>query len=250
MKITVIGAGNMGGALVHGWCKAGLASQITITARTQATLERFSSLYPELTATTDNALAVGGADVVVLAVKPWFVDEVIDQIMEPLRASSPLLVSVAAGVRNARINVYAMPNIAVQYRSGMTFVEEPERHTEQYQRVVELFSLVGKAQIVPHKLMDAGMQISGCGIAYVMRYVRAMIEGGVELGLRPEDAKQAVLQTMKGAVALLEESGKHPEEAIDAVTTPGGYTIRGLNAMEEAGFTNAVLAGLKANRKE
>ena len=250
MKITVIGAGNMGGALVHGWCKAGLASQITITARTQATLERFSSLYPELTTTTDNALAVGGADVVVLAVKPWLVDEVIDQIKEPLRASSPLLVSVAAGVRNARINVYAMPNIAVQYGSGMTFVEEPERHTEQYQRVVELFSLVGKAQIVPHKLMDAGMQISGCGIAYVMRYVRAMMEGGVELGLCPEDAKQAVLQTMKGAVALLEESGKHPEEAIDAVTTPGGYTIRGLNAMEEAGFTNAVLAGLKANRKE
>ena len=235
---------------MHGWCKAGLASQITITARTQATLERFSSLYPELTATTDNALAVSGADVVVLAVKPWLVDEVIDQIKEPLRASSPLLVSVAAGVRNARINVYVMPNIAAQYGSGMTFVEEPERYTEQYQRVVELFSLVGKAQIVPYKLMDAGMQISGCGIAYVMRYVRAMMEGGVELGLRPEDAKQAVLQTMKGAVALLEESGKHPEEAIDAVTTPGGYTIRGLNAMEEAGFTNAVLAGLKANRKE
>ncbi|MEE0871501.1 MAG: pyrroline-5-carboxylate reductase dimerization domain-containing protein, partial [Bacteroidaceae bacterium] len=163
---------------------------------------------------------------------------------------NPLFVSVAAGVRNARINVYAMPNIAVQYGSGMTFVEEPERHTERYQKVVDLFSLVGKAQIVPHKLMDAGMQISGCGIAYVMRYVRAMMEGGVELGLRPEDAKQAVLQTMKGAVALLEESGKHPEEAIDAVTTPGGYTIRGLNAMEEAGFTNAVLAGLKANKKE
>ena len=235
---------------MHGWCKAGLASQITITARTQATLERFFSLYPELTTTTDNALAVSGADVVVLAVKPWLVDEVIDQIKEPLRASSPLLVSVAAGVRNARINVYVMPNIAAQYGSGMTFVEEPERYTEQYQRVVELFSLVGKAQIVPYKLMDAGMQISGCGIAYVMRYVRAMMEGGVELGLRPEDAKQAVLQTMKGAVALLEESGKHPEEAIDAVTTPGGYTIRGLNAMEEAGFTNAVLAGLKANRKE
>ena len=234
---------------MHGWCKAGLASQITITARTQATLERFSSLYPELTATTDNALAVGGADVVVLAVKPWLVDEVIDQIKEPLRASSPLLVSVAAGVRNARINVYAMPNIAAQYGSGMTFVEEPERHTEQYQRVVELFSLVGKAQIVPHKLMDAGMQISGCGIAYVMRYVRAMMEGGVQLGFRPDEARQAVLQTMKGAVALLEESGRHPEEAIDAVTTPGGYTIRGLNAMEEAGFTASVLAGLKANEK-
>ena len=249
MKITVIGAGNMGGALVHGWCKAGLASQLTITARTQATLDSFTSLYPELTATTDNAQAVTEADVVVLAVKPWLVDEVIDQIKDALYASDALLVSVAAGVRHARINVYAMPNIAVQYGAGMTFVEEPERHTEQFLQVVELFSLIGKAQVVPHKLMDAGMQISGCGIAYVMRYVRAMMEGGVELGLCPEDAKKAVLQTMKGAVALLEESGKHPEAAIDGVTTPGGYTIRGLNAMEESGFTNAVLAGMKANKK-
>jgi pyrroline-5-carboxylate reductase len=250
MKITVIGSGNMGGALVHGWCKAGLVSQLTITARTQTTLERFRSLYPEINTATDNAQAVRGADVVIIAVKPWLVDEVIDQIKLSLRDSNALLVSVAAGVRNARINVYTMPNIAVQYGAGMTYVEEPERHTEQYQKVVDLFSLVGKTQIVPHKLMDAGMQISGCGIAYVMRYVRAMMEGGVELGLCPEDAKQAVLQTMKGAVTLLEESGKHPEDAIDSVTTPGGYTIRGLNAMEEAGFTNAVLAGLKANNKE
>ena len=235
---------------MHGWCKAGLASQLTVTARTQATLERFSSLYPEITVTTDNAQAVHGADVVVIAVKPWLVDEIIDQIKVALRESNALLVSVAAGVGNARINVYTMPNIAVQYGAGMTYVEEPERRTEQYQRVVDLFSLVGKVQVVPHKLMDAGMQISGCGIAYVMRYVRAMMEGGVELGLCAEEAKQAVLQTMKGAVALLEEGGKHPEEAIDSVTTPGGYTIRGLNAMEEAGFTHAVLAGLKANQKQ
>lgn len=249
MKITVIGAGNMGGSLVHGWCQAGLASQITITARTQATLDRFSSLYPELTTTTDNAQAVSGADVVILAVKPWLVDEVIDQIKESLRVSNPLFVSVAAGVRNARINVYAMPNIAAEYGAGMTFIEEPERPLEQMEMLKHLFSIVGEVQVVPHKLMDAGMQISGCGIAYVMRYVRAMMQGGVELGLRPDDAREAVLQTMKGAVALLQESGKHPEQAIDAVTTPGGYTIRGLNAMEEAGFTRSVLAGLKANKK-
>lgn len=240
----------MGGALIHGWCKAGLASELTITARTQSTLERFSSLYPEITTTTSNSLAIEGADVVILAVKPWLVEEVIDQIKEPLRATNPLLVSVAAGVRNARINVYAMSNIAVQYQTGMTFIEEPERNTAPFQEVARLFSLVGKVQIVPHKDMDAGMQLSGCGIAYVMRYVRAMMEGGVELGLRPDEAKQAVLQTMKGAISILEESGKHPEEAIDCVTTPGGYTIRGLNAMEEAGFTRSVLVGLKANNKE
>ncbi len=249
MRITVIGSGNMGGALVHGWCKAGLANSLTITARSESTLQRYTSLYPELTATTDNVQAVANADIVILAVKPWLVDDIVSQIHPLLRTTNALLVSVAAGVRNARINVYAMPNIAVQYMAGMTFVEEPERPVEQLNRLTELLSLLGSVQVVPHKMMNAGMQISGCGIAYVMRYVRAMMQGGVELGLCADDARQAVLQTMKGAVTLLQESGLHPEQAIDAVTTPGGYTIRGLNAMEEAGFTGSVLAGLKANEK-
>ena len=247
MKIAVIGSGNMGGALVKGWCRAGLASDITITARSQATLECFTSLYPQLAATTDNVQAVSGADLVVLAVKPWLVAEVVQQIQPALDAGKALLVSVAAGVRHERINVYAMPNIAVEYGQGMTFVEEAAAC--EINKVLDLFALCGSVQMVPQKQMSAGMQISGCGIAYVMRYVRAMMEGGVQLGFRPDEARQAVLQTMKGAVVLLEESGRHPEEAIDVVTTPGGYTIRGLNAMEEAGFTASVLAGLKANEK-
>lgn len=246
MKITVIGAGNMGGALVKGWCRAGLAQDLTITARTLATLERYTSVYPQLTAHTDNVQAVQEADVVVLAVKPWLVDEVMSQIQSAL--GTAVLVSVAAGVRHERIDVYAMPNIAVEYGEGMTFVEEASSYN--INKVSELFSLCGRVQVVPAKQMSAGMQVSGCGIAYVMRYVRAMMEGGVELGLRPDEARQAVLQTMKGAVAVLEESGRHPEDAIDAVTTPGGYTIRGLNAMEDAGFTRSVLAGLKANEQK
>lgn len=247
MKITVIGSGNMGGALVKGWCLAGLANDITITARGGATLERFTSQYPQLTATTDNVEAVKGAEMVVLAVKPWLVDEVMAQIQGALVQTKAIVVSVAAGVRHEGIDFYAMPNIAAEYGQGMTFIEEPSTPNPNIYKVENLFSLCGAVQTVPAKLMSAGMQISGCGIAYVMRYVRAMMEGGVELGLRPDEARQAVLQTMKGAVALLEESGRHPEDAIDAVTTPGGYTIRGLNAMEEAGFTRAVLTGLKAN---
>lgn len=237
----------MGGALIHGWCLAGLAADITVTARTETTLERFTSRYPQLTATTDNALAVQNADIVVIAVKPWLVDGVMEQILPSLKGTDSIVVSVAAGVRNPHIHFYAMPNIAAQYGQSMTFIEEPSDRSENLCRVEQLFSLCGQAQTVPQKQMSAGMQISGCGIAYVMRYVRAMTEGGVELGLRPDEARQAVLQTMKGAVALLEQSGLHPEAAIDAVTTPGGFTIRGLNAMEEAGFTRSVLAGLKAN---
>lgn len=89
------------------------------------------------------------------------------------------------------------------------------------------------------------MALASCGIAYAMRYVRAATEGGVELGFKADAAKDIVLQTIKGAALLLQKSGANPEAEIDKVTTPGGFTIRGLNAMEKEGFTNAVIEGLK-----
>lgn len=98
--------------------------------------------------------------------------------------------------------------------------------------------------------MPAGRDgLASCGIAYAMRYARAATEGGVELGIKAHDALQVVLQTMAGAAALLQESGSNPEQEIDKVTTPGGFTIKGLNEMEHAGFTSAVIRGLKASVK-
>ena len=103
--------------------------------------------------------------------------------------------------------------------------------------------------LVDERLINAGMALSSCGIAYVMRYIRAATEGGVELGFKAADALGIVLQTVRGAVELLQAGGGHPEAEIDKVTTPGGVTIRGLNAMEHAGFTSAVIRGLKAGLK-
>ena len=100
--------------------------------------------------------------------------------------------------------------------------------------------------ITDEKPLAAGTTLASCGIAYAMRYVRAASEGGVEIGFKADDAKNIVLQTIKGAVELLQATGEHPEAAIDKVTTPGGVTIRGLNEMEHAGFTSAVIRGLKA----
>ena len=105
---------------------------------------------------------------------------------------------------------------------------------------------MGQTIITEERLLGAGTTLASCGIAYAMRYVRAASEGGVELGFKADQAKDIVLQTMKGAVALLQASGLHPEAAIDLVTTPGGLTIKGLNEMEHAGFTSAVIRGLKA----
>lgn len=114
--------------------------------------------------------------------------------------------------------------------------------------VAGLFEGTGKVKIVPLGQLMAGTALASCGIAYALRYIRASAEGGVEMGFRAKDAEEIVAQTVKGAGALLEAHGSHPEEEIDKVTTPGGLTIKGLNAMEEAGFTNAVIKGLKAGK--
>lgn len=243
MKITIIGSGNMGGALAKGWVKAGMTSDITITAHTQKTLDRLVEVCPGITATLDNVKAVKEADVVVLAVKPWLVEQVITEIKPELNGK--LLISVAAGIRNERIDVYAMPNIAAEFGESMTFVEE----AEQAEVAATLFSKVGQCKVVPQRLMDAGMMMAGCGIAYVMRFLRAMMEGGVEMGFYPDEAKDIAMQTMHGAVSLLRETGLHPEVAIDKVTTPGGITIKGLNELDHTSFNSAVIRCLKAGLK-
>ena len=116
-------------------------------------------------------------------------------------------------------------------------------------QLLAVFKELGDAMLVEERLMNAGMALASCGIAYVMRYVRAATEGGVELGFYAKDAQRIIMQTMKGAVELLAAGGAHPEAEIDKVTTPGGLTIRGLNAMEEAGFTTSVIKGLRASVK-
>ena len=242
-RIAVIGAGNMGGALVKGWAKAGLTDKLIVTAHTQQTLDRIAAVCPGVATTLDNRKAVREADILVLAVKPWFVQQVMEEIMPELE--DKLLISVAAGTRHERINVYAMPNIAAEFGESMTFVEE----APQAETAAELFGKVGQCRIVPQRLMDAGMMMAGCGIAYVMRFLRAMMEGGVEMGFYPDDAKAIAMQTMQGAVTMLRETGLHPEAAIDKVTTPGGITIKGLNELDHAAFNSAVIRCLKAGLK-
>lgn len=252
MNVTIIGAGNMGGALAKGWTLADADVHVTVTAKTQRTLDAISGELPFVSVTLDNVAAASNADVVVIAVKPWLVDGVLSQIADAL--GNATVVSVAAGARNPRIDAYVMPNIAAAMCESMTFVEAApddatENRKERVRQVERLFSLVGKVQVVDASHMAAGMMMAGCGIAYVMRFLRAMMEGGVEMGFYPKEAQQIAMQTMQGAVSLLETSGMHPEVAIDKVTTPGGVTIKGLNELDHAGFNSAVIRCLKAGLK-
>lgn len=256
MKITVIGAGNMGGALIKGLAKKTI-HQLTVTARTEATLSRITAEYPEVQTSLNNVEAVKGVDIVVLAVKPWLVRSVIEEIKDSLDFERQVILSVAANVFTETLreylgcptaNVfYVMPNIAAEYNESMTFLAPANGVSpELTQRIEELLSLLGKVKVCMENEVAAGNMMSGCGIAYVFRFIHAMMEGGVEMGLYPAEAREIAMQAMKGAVATLESSGMHPAVAIDKVTTPGGLTIKGLNELDHAGFNSAVIRCLKA----
>lgn len=255
-KITVIGAGNMGGALIRGWAKKG-GYDLTVTARTEETLAGFRREFPQISATLDNAAAVRGADVIVLAVKPWLVETVISQIRDAVDFDRQIIVSVAANVYSDTLRgylgcpsaevMYVMPNIGAEFNESMTFLAPAEGVSEAAVDAVERMLLdVGKVKRCKENEVAAGNMLSGCGIAYVMRFIHAMAEGGVEMGLYPKDAQMIAMQAMRGAVAVLEGTGQHPAAAIDKVTTPGGLTIRGLNELDHAGFNSAVIRCLKA----
>lgn len=256
MKITVIGAGNMGGAIIRGLVASKRldAADMTAVAVSAKTLDAMRAIG--VNATDDAKEAVKTADVVILAVKPWLVESVAEQIASAVKKDA-LVGSVAAGVGFDTLGVYfgeaaplfrIMPNTAVTVGEGMTFVTARNATAEQAKTIVSLFEPLGMVMEVPEKLFDGGMALASCGIAYALRYVRAAMEGGIELGIPPLMAQTIVAQTIKGAAEILLRTGNHPEAEIDRVTTPGGITIKGLNAMEANGFTHAVIEGLKASK--
>ena len=262
MKISVIGAGAMGGAMIHGMLKGSTFgnADITVADPSAKALEQFETTGA--TVTTDNALAAKVSDIVAVVVKPWLLESVLKGIMQSLDYNRQLLIVVAAGVSSAQIKEWldkgdgtmiplflVIPNTAIAVMNSMTFVVPVGASEEQTATVKAMFDEMGSTLITEERLLAAGTTLASCGIAYAMRYVRAASEGGVEIGFKADDAKAIVLQTVKGAVELLQANGNHPEAEIDKVTTPGGVTIKGLNEMEHAGFTSAVIRALKAGMK-
>jgi len=250
----------MGGATVEGFIKSEFFQNedITVSDPSLKVVEKFAQ--QGVCATTENAVAAQGADVVMVCVKPWLVEQVLMSIKDSLDPQNQVLVVIAAGVKSESIRGWlgeqcpplflCIPNIAIAQLQSMTFLVPCGAVSQHHTELVKgIFEELGKVILTDEKHLAAGTTLASCGIAYAMRYIRAAAEGGVELGFKADDAKQIVMQTVLGAVKLLEASGLHPEAAIDLVTTPGGVTIKGLNEMEHAGFTSAVIRGLKAGLK-
>ena len=259
-KISIIGAGAMGGSTAMGLMKSGIIdnSQLMVADPCQDTLSTFKENNVAVTADNKEATAFG--DIVMVFVKPWLVEKVLTEIKGTFNEHTQTLVVVAAGIKGEQVKQWmgkdaltaflAIPNIAIAHLASMTFLVPIEADSQHTETVKGIFDSMGKTIVTEEKLLAAGTTLASCGIAYAMRYIRASVEGGVELGFKAADAEKIVEQTVKGAVELLQASGEHPESAIDKVTTPGGVTIRGLNEMEHAGFTSAVIRGLKAGASQ
>ena len=262
MKLSIIGAGNTGGAIACGLGSSKIinASDIYCADLSQEALRKIKEANADINTTTDCKEIVENADIVIVAVKPWLMETVISEIKEKMDYSHQIFISIAAGInfidlhsflKNNEGNIPAIfriiPNTAIAVKESVNLVSEYNATQEQINTVKNIFDELGLTILIEERLMTAGTALSSCGIAHAFRYIRAAMEGAVELGLNTELAKKIELQTLKGAVTLLETSNNHPEAEIDKVTTPGGITIKGLNAMEEAGFTNSVIKGLKAS---
>ncbi|MDR0687111.1 MAG: pyrroline-5-carboxylate reductase [Prevotellaceae bacterium] len=253
MKVGIVGAGNMGSAIAHGLLrsKAVAPADLYLADVRPELLQPFAALGASTS--TRSADAVGEADVVIIAVKPWVALEVLHKLRPALRPQA-MVISIAAGVALEQMQVEvgglpifrAIPNTATAAGQSMTFIASSGASKEQEQAVLALFAGLGKTMIIAEHQMAAATALSSCGVAYAMRYISANMRAGVELGFAPDVAKEIMLQTLQGAVSLLALSGEHPETEIDRVTTPKGLTIKGINQLEHGGFTSAIINAVKA----
>ena len=252
MKITIIGGGNLGTAMAEGLLKSKFcsAAEITITKRNTATLKDIAAKGVKVTA--DNLSAVKKADIIILAVKPFQIADVIKGFKDAL-TSKQIVVSVITGVSiddlrgmiKKQLPVFrAMPNTAIAIQQSITCLSNSNASVKEIQWITLMFETVGKVAVIDEKLMDAATVLGACGTAYAMRYIRANIQGGIEIGFDAATASLIAAQTVKGAAELLLQKGTHPEQEIDKVTTPKGCTIAGLNEMEHQGFSSSLIRGI------
>lgn len=252
-NISIIGGGNLGSAIAEGLLSSKFITptQLTITKRDISSLQLIKNLGANVT--NDNVSAITHANYIILAVKPFQLREIILQLKPHLNPEQHCLVSVATGVwikemqdliGNEFSIVRAMPNTAIAIQESMTCICTHNTSSQQSTFITNLFNQLGKTVVIDEKLMDAATVLAACGTAYAMRYIRANIQGGIEIGFSAPVASLIAAQTVKGAAELLLQKNTHPEQEIDKVTTPKGCTIAGLNEMEHQGFSSSLIKGI------
>ena len=253
MKISFLGAGKMGGAIIESLLKAKIARAsdvkvFDISAERVAQLEkRF-----KVKGAADAGAAVGGADVVFLAVKPQDLGALLAQV----RSAAPLFVSIAAGKKTAWIEaalppkarvVRVMPNLAVSVGQGMSgFCLGKNARKSDAKTAQKILSCTGKAALFEEAQLDAVTALSGSGPAFFASFLQAMADAGAALGLAPETAAELALQTMLGTAAVLSQTGQAAEQFVKDVTSAKGTTAAGLEVLEKSALRSAVKRTLAA----
>ena len=255
-KIAIIGGGNLGTAIAEGLLDSGFVNpnDLIVTRRNLSLLQSLKDRGVNVM--TDNTQAVKMADFVLLAVKPFQIKDILTQLLPSLDPAKHTIASVVTGVwikdmvevtGNDFTLFRIMPNTAIAIRQSMSCICSHNASSDQQDYVTDMFNQLGKTVIIEENLMDAATVLGACGTAYALRFVRANIQGGIEIGFSAATASLIAEQTIKGAADLLLQKGTHPEQEIDKVTTPKGCTIIGLNEMEHQGFSSSVIKGIKVS---
>lgn len=260
IKICVVGAGNIGSAMARGLARSGV--EVSVYNRSEERLAALAGVE-RVSCTTSLTDALAGCRIALICVEGEAVLPVARQMASCIGHKSPAVGSCAAAVSLDELsNVFngsglrkipvfrLLPNIAATVGCSANLLCGRGLTDDELAALAELFGCTGTTVEVPERLFPAAMALSSCGIAYALRYVRANMLAGVQMGLSPATAARLASAVLAGTSALLDADGTHPEALIDRVTTPGGVTIRGLNAMEDAGFSASVVAGLLATLKK
>lgn len=250
IKIAVIGAGNMGSAIIKG-----IEKKYKIIA---ADTDKNKLKKLNVRTTTNNVKAVTGSEIIILAVKPRSMDDVLNEIKYSIRPSQ-LFISIAAGIKTEKIEnilgkipvIRVMPNTPAMIGLGMSVLCRGRFAKNKHMKITEkLFGSLGKVLCVAkEEMMDAVTAISGSGPAYVYLFIEALAKAGIRLGLDKKDTEILVLQTLKGSVSLLEKSKKTPEELRKQVTSPGGTTEAAMETFEDKLFHEIVHQAVKSAHK-
>jgi len=257
-KVAFLGGGRMGEALVSGLIRSGgrSADEIMVTSRREERAHELSERYG-VTSTLSNAEAVAWADVLVLMVKPQDMEGLLSEIREGM-TTEHVVVSFAAGIRTSFVEkhlpdavpvVRVMSNVAVLVDEAMSVVAAGSKAEDRHLEVAEeLLGSVGRVIRLKEVHLDAVTATSGSGPAYFFLLAEAMIEACILLGLSRDVATELIIQTMLGSAKMLRDTGKHPVELREMVTSPGGTTIAAIRHLEEAGVRAAFLNAIDAAR--
>jgi pyrroline-5-carboxylate reductase len=251
-KVAILGGGSIGTSLANGLIRSSQLEpgDIIITDKREQRISYLGNIGFRVL--SDNKKAVKLADLIVMSVKPQQFMELATDIKEFVRKKNQLIISTITGVSFSELEkvfgkvplIRIMPNTALEICESMTCISFRNCNREQEKRIISVFDRLGKTLVIHEELMGAATVIGACGIAFALRFMRAMSQGGIEIGFNSEISQMITAQTVRGAASLIIEKSNHPEMEIDKVTTPQGITISGLNEMEHQGLSSAVIRGL------